>query len=184
MSTLEPMSEASLREIAGNCASETSVLSRVVATALHHLARDSARRERDEAKAASGWIAEPTQQTVLDILGIAAGDRVDVIGRIKALVGAERERDRMLRSEADVCSILGARPDELLADAAQRITGELDFAETAEAEPAQTFHPPISITVRHASGHAFAEVLVGAISDPAFLALPMGARLALVVTRG
>ena len=46
------------------------------------------------------------------------------------------------------------------------------------------FRPPISVTVRHACDHPFAEVVIGAIQDPAFLALPMGARLGLVVLRG
>ena len=72
----------------------------------------------------------------------------------------------------------GEREDEI--DRLRKRVAELDAAET---EPAQTFRPPISITVRHACDHPFAEVTIGAIQDPAFLALPMGARLALVVTR-
>jgi len=53
---------------------------------------------------------------------VAAEEEIDRLReRVKALVGAERERDRLLRSEADICAILGAAPDELLSDAARRV---------------------------------------------------------------
>jgi hypothetical protein len=73
-------------------------------------------------------------------------------------------------------------------DEAYRQRDMLASAEAAEAEPAQTFHPPISVTL--VSGpdldHPCAQVKVGLIGDPTFLALSGNdyARLALVVTRG
>ena len=73
----------------------------------------------------------------------------------------------------------GEREDEI--DRLRKRVAEL---EAAEVEPPQVFRPPISVTVRHACDHPFAEVVIGAIQDPAFLALPMGARLGLVVLRG
>ena len=39
MSAFEPMSETELHNVSTNCASEVSLLSRLVRTALHHLAR-------------------------------------------------------------------------------------------------------------------------------------------------
>lgn len=73
----------------------------------------------------------------------------------------------------DARAILGARPDELLADAAQRITGELDAVE--EADPT---HP---IPVHHTYAGDSDEVVIRITSrDPALLALPFGARLGLV----
>ena len=265
MSTFEPMSEPALHEIAGNCATETSVLSRVVATALHHLARvaaleadlasaqgqldDAIRRShafapdsialvmtgaardiagvervcdlvssRDDAQArvreleamtstatirdvhkalgaAPGesvvvraqevmaqrmgeWIAHPNAQTVLDILGIAAGDRTDPIGRIKALVRTEELANKASKHLANLVHDPTGDIEDLAKGAAKRIRYL-----NAEAEPAQTFHPPISVTIHHATGHTFAEIEVGDVTDPGFLALPMGTRLALVVTR-
>ena len=73
----------------------------------------------------------------------------------------------------------GEREDEI--DRLRKRVAEL---EAAEVEPPQVFCPPISVTVRHACDHPFAEVVIGAIQDPAFLAIPMGARLGLVVLRG
>ena len=73
----------------------------------------------------------------------------------------------------------GEREDEI--DRLRKRVAEL---EAAEAEPSQVFRPSISVTVHHVTGHAFAEVEVGDVTDPAFLALPMGTRLGLVVLRG
>ena len=57
-----------------------------------------------------------------DVAVIHASEEIDRLReRVKALVGAERERDRLLRSEADVCKILGAAPEEPLSDAARRV---------------------------------------------------------------
>jgi hypothetical protein len=77
----------------------------------------------------------------------------------------------------DIRTILGATDGETLSEAARR-----------HANPAQTFHPPISVTLVSGPdlGHPCAQVKVGLVGDPAFLALSGSdyARLALVVTRG
>ena len=97
---------------------------------------------------------------------------------------AYRQRDNYELQIIDARAILGAAPDELLSDAAARVMVDLGDMTLAEAEPPQVFRPPISVTIHHVTGHAFAEVEVGDITDPAFLSLPMGARLGLVVCDG
>lgn len=92
--------------------------------------RDSARRKRDsalarvvelEAEAAGIAYFACWPDGVLKAMGFTDVSSVaEVIERVNALVGAERERDRLLRSEADVCAILGAATGELLSDAARR----------------------------------------------------------------
>lgn len=109
-----------------------------------------------------------------DVAAIHASEEIDRLReQVKALVGAERERDRLLRSEADACKILGAAPDELLSDAARR-----------ESEPPQVFAIRHTVKVETDHGLTYAEVDIGRITDPAFLALPMGVRLGLVVCDG
>ena len=90
MSTFEPLTEDALQEIAGNCATETSVLARVVATALHHLARANvAEAERDDAQARVRELeATTTAATIRDVhkaLGAAPGQ--SVVTRAEEVMG-------------------------------------------------------------------------------------------------
>ena len=116
MSKYEPLTEQALETWAS--ANDASIIVRLAATALHHLARAKAAEE----------------------------------ARDLAIV----ERDEMMKQR------------------------------DAKAEPAQMFHPSIAVTVSNAGGMTFAELAVGDITDPAFLALTgeQYACLALVVTRG
>jgi len=138
------------------------------------VSRDEARRERDEL----GREGDTAHALLNDSIGSRVTPRkgetalvsqartaAEVIGDLRLQLRAiEDARAAMRRMEIDHAAAL----------AVARM-------EAAEAEPPQVFRPPISVTVHHVTGHAFAEVEVGDITDPAFLALPMGARLGLVV---
>jgi hypothetical protein len=134
MSTFEPMSEAELREIAGSCLNDKSRLSRATETALHHLARakaaeealdaerddrrkiDRVRRDRDAAEAAAETL-QAERDAAMEARDLAIAERDE----------AYRQRDvqasRVLGMGSmldDARAILGARPDEMLSDAARR----------------------------------------------------------------
>ena len=114
MSTFEPMSEAALHEIAGNCATETSVLSRVVATALHHLARAKAAEEARDLAIAERDEAYRQRGRATTILRAALGpvDGADTIEDLASIV-----RGQLF----DLRTILGATDGEMLSDAAGRV---------------------------------------------------------------
>jgi hypothetical protein len=147
--------------------------------------RDEAYRQRDEAQTRLGeWASLRSQiNDARAILGAAAGDLLsDAVERAACAVQHEanamdiigRALGRKVVGGADVAAIHASEEIE-------RLRERVADLEAAEAEPPQVFRPPISVTVRHACDHPFAEVVIGAIQDPAFLALPMGARLGLVV---
>ena len=191
----------------------------------------------EHARVERRWLANPTQQAVLDILGIAAGDRTDPIGRIKALVECEDHlvliadavgrradgtavdwvRDIAKRNTSRTADLTASAVqilrDALLLDgdddiedlakmAADQITGvraalrwegegscgtlvehARDIRGILDDAPLQTFRPPISVTISNAGGIVFADVRASGVTDPAFLTLPMGVRLGLVVLR-
>ena len=117
------------------------------------------------------------------ILGAAAGDLLsDAAERAACAVQHEanamdiigRALGRKVVGGADVAAIHASEEIERLRERVAEL-------EAAGAESPQVFRPPISVTIHHVTGHAFAEVEVGDVTDPAFLALPMGVRLGLVV---
>ena len=231
MSTnFEPMSEDALTTWAsGNPCAPTNLAQ----TALHHLARakaaeearDLAIAERDEAYRQRDELGREGD-TAHALLNGSIGSRVVPRKGETALVSQARTAAEVvadlrlqLRAIDDAQTILGARPDEMLSDAARRVKAEADDVQrfrgwlndtaltigeayygniparvaalvaAAEAEPAQTFHPPIAVRISRTPGRngwLRADVDVDDITDPAFLALTgeQYARLALVVTRG
>jgi hypothetical protein len=209
MSTFEPMSEAALHEIAGNCATETSVLSRVVATALHHLAsakaaeealdlaiaeRDQAYRQRD-AQASRVLGMGSMLDDARTILGATDGETLsEAARRVVAAAHEAQVNANQYRAWVNAAALamgetyhsnVPARVAALMRETVD-LRARLDA--DAEAEPAQTFPIQHAVTIRnYGSGKAGAEISInGVITDPAFLALSGNdyARLALVVTRG
>ena len=132
---------------------------------------DAARR----VVAARDSLAEPDpHKTVLDevraALAVPYGE--SVVAKAKWIMEARAMSHKMQNEREDEIDRLRKRVAEL---------------EAAEAEPAQTFHPQISVKIHSVGGvYVCAELDVGDITDPAFLSLSGNdyARLALVVTRG
>ena len=130
------------------------------------------------ARTALAWLSDRDAWRATDRAKAAEAERDAVtVERDEAY----RQRDNYEMQINDARAILGAAAGDLLSNAAERLRERVADLEAAEAVPPQVFRPPISVTVCHVTGHAFAGVEVGDVTDPAFLALPMGVRLGLVV---
>ena len=147
-------------------------------------ARDLAIVERDEAYKQRDAMRSQINDARA-ILGAAAGDLLsDAAERAACAVQHEanamdiigRTLGRKVVGGADVAAIHASEEIDRLRERVAEL-------ESAEAEPAQVFRPPISVTVSNAGGMVFAEIAVGDITDPAFIALSghQLSRLGLVV---
>ena len=160
------------RKDAASCARQINDACTILGATDSEMLSDAARR----VAAARDSTAKPDPyRTVLDevraALAVPYGE--SVVARAKWIMEA-RAMSHKMQSE---------REDEI--DQLRKQVAEL---EAAEAEPTQTFRPQISVTLVSGPGldHTCAQVKVGLIGDPAFLALSGNdyARLALAVTRG
>jgi len=159
MSTnFEPMSGDALTTWAsGNPCAPTNLAQ----TALHHLARAKAAEEaRDLA------IAERDEAyRQRDELG-REGDTAHAL--LNGSIGS-----RVVPRKGETALVSQART-------AAEVVADLRLQLRAIDEPAQTFPIQHEVTIAHGT----ATIKVAPTRDPLFLALPMNARLALVVTRG
>ena len=176
--------------------------------------RDEAYRQRDEARDEGRAEPESVSHAAniltgafliddfgydIDDLAQKAADQVNAARTILGATDSEMLSDaarRVMESNrvqaetiSEARAILGTIGWQALSVRASDVMAELRLLrDAAEAEPAQTFHPQISVTLVSGPGldHTCAQVKVGLIGDPAFLALSGNdyARLALVVTRG
>ena len=171
------MTEAELHDVVTNCASEVSILSKLVRTALHYLDRVRELEARDDRTGVGQALGQDEHveesliscaQRVRAERDSARRERDDAQARVReleAMSSTATIRDAR-KAIDDARAILGARDDEMLSDAAARVMADLGSG---------------GVPVNHTYAGDSTEVVIRITSrDPALLSLPLGARLALV----